>query len=162
MMGGTLNFMNRTRIHQKKIPPEKIGIRELPCDIENKDVIAYIEQNFPHVIIRSGVILTRTRIPSRENHLTPYYKGDRVIYAKHGSYPVLPKYGQINGVNCKIRHTHQEMFCTRCETDEHRTIDSEKCESFQDRPGLVIFKSDADPKSNFYDCKEKINEYGRE
>ena len=109
-MGTTLNFMNRTRIHQKKFPSEKIVICELPCDIENKDVIAYIEQNFPHVIIRSGVILTR--IPSRENNLTQYYNGDRVIYAKQGFYPVLPIYSQINGINCKIWHTHQEMFCT--------------------------------------------------
>ena len=76
-MGGTLNLMNITRIHPKKIPSEKSVIRELPCDIENNDVIAYIEQYFPHTIIRSGVILTR--IPSRENNLTQYYNGDRMI-----------------------------------------------------------------------------------
>ena len=129
-------------------------IRELPCDIENKDVIAYIEKTFPHVIIRSGVILTR--IPSRKNNLTQYYNGDRVIYAKQGFYPVLPKYGQINGINCKIWHTHQEMFCTRCETDEYRTIDSAKCETFKDRPGSIVFKSDDDPKSNFMFSKKKL------
>ena len=54
------------------------------------------------------------------------------------------------------------MFCCRCETDEHRTIDRAKCETFQDRPGSIVFKSDDDPKSNFYVCKEKINVYGRE
>ena len=158
--GRNIELHDQNPYTSEKIPSEKIVIRELPCDIENKDVIAYIEQNFPHVIIRSGVILTR--IPSRENNLTQYYNGDRVIYAKQGFYPVLPKYGQINGINCKIWHTNQEMFCTRCETDEHRTIDSSKCEIFQDRPGSIVFKSDEDPKSNFYVCKEKINVYGRE
>ena len=38
------------------------------------------------------------------------YNGDRVIYVKQGFFPVLPKYGQINGANCKIWHTNQEMF----------------------------------------------------
>ena len=48
------------------------------------------------------------------------------------------------------------MFCTRCETDEHRTIDSAKCETFQDQPKSIVFKSDDDPKSNFYVSNKKI------
>ena len=49
-----------------------------------------------------------------------------MIYAKQGFYPVLPKYGKINRINCKIWHTHQEMFCTRCETDEQSIVQNVK------------------------------------
>ena len=57
---------------------------------------------------------------------------------------------------------HRTIDCAKCETDEHRTIDCAKCETFQDPPGSIVFKSDDDPMSNLYVCKEKINVYGRE
>ena len=40
--GWNIELHEQNPYTSEKIPSEKIVIRELPCDIENKDVIAYI------------------------------------------------------------------------------------------------------------------------
>ena len=157
----TFKFNNRTielhdenPLHVPQIPSEKLIIKDLPLDLPNEDILEFLEKQHPHIIVRSNVILAR--VPSRDNNLTHFYSGDRVIYVKQGFFPVLPKQAQINGIPCKIWHKNQEIVCKRCGSDRHRGIDSKKCDAYETNPNIEGFREDEHPCSNFYRCKEKI------
>ena len=138
----------------KQTPSEKIVIRDLPIHMPNKDIMDYFDHHHPHIVIRSGVILAR--IPAPDNMLGPFFSGDRIIYAKQGFYPVLPKELSMNGESCKIWHANQEILCKRCNKKTHRTIDYEGCAAYHPNPNSVVFKHDDDPLSNFFPCKIEI------
>ena len=77
-------------------------------------------------------------------------------------YPVLPKLSVISGAHCKIWHTNQAIHCKRCNSDEHRTVDYNKCEAYDAHPSTTVFKFDEDPRSNFFLCKNKFKVFNRE
>ena len=163
----TIKFKNRkielhddNPFNSHRTPSEKIVIRDLPLDMAGDNITNYLENEFPHIIIRSDPILDR--IPSRSNNLTHFYSGDRIIYAKAGFFPVLPKQAKIDGVPCKIWHMNQDMHCKRCDSHEHRTVDTHTCEAYSETPNTDVFKHDNDPRSNFYICKNKISVFERE
>ena len=136
------------------VPSEKIVFRDLPLDFPGDDVIKHLEDNYPHIVIRSDVI--RSRIPSRDNNLTSFYNGDRIIYVKEGFFPVLPEDTSISGAPCKVWHPNQKIFCERCCDETHRTFDTNKCDSFCATPNSVVFKFNNDPLSNFYPCTVNV------
>lgn len=135
-------------------PSEKIVFKDLPMHLSGTDVIKHLEENYPHIVIRSEAILSR--IPSRNNNLSKFYNGDRIVYAKEGFFPVLPKETNISGAPCKIWHPNQNIFCERCTSDTHRTFDTQKCGSYSSDPGTVVFKHDNDPLSNYYPCTVSV------
>ena len=77
-------------------------------------------------------------------------------------YPVLPKLSVISGAHCKIWHTNPAIHCKRCNSDEHRTVDLNKCEAYDAHPSTAVFKFDEDPRSNFFLCKNKSKVFNRE
>ena len=139
---------------------EKIIIKDLPPHIPSDDIIEFLEQKHPHILTRSGAILAR--IPSRTNTLTEYYSGDRVVYAKEGFFPVLPINGIIKGMPCKFWHANQNIICKICGSDDHRTVDTDKCKSYVSEPSSSVFISDTDPRSNFFVLENKLTVFDRE
>ena len=121
---------------------------DLPLNLSDDHVIKYLEESFPHVIMRTDAIMTR--LPSRDKNLTQYFTGDRLVYVKGWFHPVLPETGTISGIRCKLWYTNQAIQCKRCNSDEHRTVDTNKCEAFQPVPNTAVFKSGEDPLSNLY------------
>ena len=130
------------------------SIFNLPIHIPNEVIMNFFEHNYPHVVTRSNVIMAR--IPAPGNTLSPYFSGDRIIYAKEGFWPVLPKLLRIDGEPCKLWHKNQEIHCKRCESHEHRTIDYDNCPLYVQNPDSYVFKSNDDPLSNFYSCKLSV------
>ena len=85
----SIKFNNRTiELHDKNpllsppVPSEKIVFKDLPLDMPNEEILKFLETEHPHIIIRSNVILAR--VPSRDNNLTQFLSGDRVVYVKQG------------------------------------------------------------------------------
>ena len=68
-------------------------------------------------------------------------------------YPVLPKLSVISGAHCTIWHTNQAIHCKRCNSDEYRTVDFNKCEAYDAHPSTTVFKFDEDPRPNILLCK---------
>ena len=67
-----------------------------------------------------------TRLPSPANNRTQYFTGDRFVYVKEGFHPVLSMTGVTSSILCKICHTNQVMQCKRCNSNDHRTVDTHK------------------------------------
>ena len=163
----SIKFNNRTiELHDKNpllsppVPSEKIVFKDLPLDMPNEEILNFLEKEHPHILIRSNVIFAR--VPSRDNNLTQFLSGDRVVYVKQGFFPVLPKNAQINSEPCKIWHKNQEIICKRCGSDRHRGIDNDKCEAYDENPNIEGFRDDNHPCSNFYVCQSKITVFGKQ
>ena len=146
--------------HSPQTPSEKIILKDLPLDMSNDDILDFFEKNYPHIIVRSNVIMSR--VPSRSNNLTHFYSGDRMIYARQGFLPALPKQVQIQGEPCKIWHKYQQMLCTRCGSAEHRDIDFVKCDSYEKKTNSDTFRDDTHPCSNFYQSATKLSVFDQE
>ena len=75
---------------------------------------------------------------------------------------MLPKNGIIKGMLCKFWHANQNIICKRCGSDDHRTVDTDKCKSYVSEPSSSVFISDTDPRSIFFVVENKLTVFDRE
>ena len=70
-----------------------------------------------------------------------------MVDAKEGFSPVLPKNEIIKDMPCKFWHANQNIICKKCGSDDHRTVDTDKCKSYVSEPSSLVLIADSDPRS---------------
>ena len=126
---------------------EKIYIRNLPLDVENK----YIEQ----YLVQYGVALksdAKDSFARREDGtLTSFKTGERFIYAQHPVYPVLPQRTKIAGFPVTLFHQSQKNSCKACMNLGHKKGDA-CCPANIDEGRIEPFRSYRNKLSNMSPC----------
>ena len=88
---------------------------------------------------KTGIIAGRLR--DKNNKLTQYLSGDRIVYVKGNFSPVLHTFANINNNKCKIWHQSQQMACQRCRRLGHHTSETDKCDAYIEDPEIITIRS---------------------
>ena len=123
-------------------------IKDLPATIPHDRIMTFL-LGFPHIKIKSKLILAKERIGGEE--ISPFINGDRLIYIKMFP-PLLPKETVICGHPCRIWHKSQKKYCKRCASHGRRTSDIGMCGSYDPDSVVVAFRANNNPLSNYYMC----------
>ena len=73
--------------------------------------------------------------------------------------PPLPKETVIGGHPYRIWHKSQKNYCKRCASHGHRTSDIGMCGSYDPDIGVVAFRANNNPLSNYYMCTITVGEW---
>ena len=136
------------------VETERILFRNLPMKTPNSAIREFLMTQ-KQVHLTSDIFYDK--IKDQYNIPTQYYNGDRYIFAVDNIKPPLPESAVIGGVQCKIWHRSQSVFCQRCKMRDHNTSDVDKCSSYIEHQNVVAFKSPAHPFSNFHRCGIKLD-----
>ena len=91
--------------------------------------------------------------------ITPFINGDRLIYIKPDVSPPLPKETVIGGHPCLIWHKSQKKLCKRCTSHGHHTSDIGMCGSYDPDCGVIAFRANNNPLSNYYMCTITVGKW---
>ena len=136
------------------VETERILFRNLPMKTPNSAIREFLMTQ-KQVHLTSDIFYDT--IKDQYNIPTQYYNGDRYIFAVDNIKPPLPESAVIGGVQCKIWHRSQSVFCQRRKMRDHNTSDVDKCSSYIEYQDIVAFKSPAHPFSNFHRCGIKLD-----
>ena len=74
-------------------------------------------------------------------------------------FPPLPKETVIGGHPCRIWHKSQKNYCKRCASHGHRTSDIGMRGSYDPDSGVVAFRTNNNPLSNYYMCTITVGKW---
>jgi len=126
---------------------EKIFIRSLPLDIDNKYIEEYLTQN--GVDMRSDVKYSYAR--KGDGSFSTFKTGERFVYAKHPVFPVLPQRTKLEGHPVTFFHQSQRDSCKSCLDLGHKSGDA-CCPAAVDEEKVEPFRSYQNKLSNMSPC----------
>ena len=139
----------------KTVPNEKIVFRDVPFDLKDENILQFLN-NKEGLTVKTGVIAGRLR--DKNNNLTQYLSGDRIVYVKGNFFPVLPTFANIDNNKCKVWHQSQKIACQRCHCLGHLTSETEKCAAFVEDPDVITIRSPQSVLCNYYPSPLKVFE----
>ena len=105
-------------------------------------------------MVKTGIIAGRLR--DKNNKLTQYLSGDRIVYVKGNFSPVLHTFANINNNKCKIWHQSQQMACQRCRRLGHHTSETDNCDAYIEDPEVITIRSPQYVLCNYYPSPLKV------
>ena len=109
-------------------------------------------------MVKTGVIAGRLR--DKNNKLTQYLLGDRIVYVKGNFSPVLHTFANINNNKCQISHQSQQMACQLCRRLGHHTSETDKCDAYIEDPEIITIRSPQYVLCNY--CPSPLKVFGTE
>ena len=152
----SIELFDEYPIIQTKFPSEKVMFRNLPFDVDDRDLLDYLYSQ-PDIQIKTRNVI-HARIRNQNRELTSYYSGDRFVYVRGGMKRALPPIADIGHYQCKITHTTQETACSRCRYTGHNSNDTAACDAYREDNNVHTIRSPQNPLCNFYPCNITIND----
>ena len=159
MKNVSITIYNRTiEIHDtypthKPAPNETIIFKDIPYDASDEEILKFLKQQ-PGIVMKSGVI--KGRIRDKENRLTRFFSGDRLVYVKGRFTPALHTTAILGTHKCRIWHKSQAEACQRCRHTGHSTHNTDKCDAYIDDDDVTVIRSSKFPLCNYYPCAMRI------
>ena len=122
-------------------------------DLKDECILQYLN-NQEGMTVKTGVIAGRLR--DKNNNLTQYLSGDRIVYVKGNFSPVLHTVATINNNKCKIWHQSQKLACQRCRCLGHHTSEMDKCDAYVEDPDVITIRSPQYVLCNYYPSHLKV------
>ena len=124
---------------------DKLTVKHLPLSVSNEEIKHMLEEN--GVSLRSSIRYGMIR--DSDGHLTSYKSGDRFVYVKPFSPPLLRKQ-QIGFLSCTVIHHGKDVPCTICGEAGHK-VGEEGCKAAPTKE-IVSFRGFRHPLSNHFPC----------
>lgn len=136
---------------------EKIIIRDVPFTVSDTEILHYMHNQYPQVVMTSTIQLSKIR--DNYDTLTDIYNGDRFFHAQADFTPALPKTCYLGDRKIKFWHRGQKNSCIRCSETGHVSSDINNCSAYidptsEEQKKLSIFQSASNPLSNFWEDGE--------
>ena len=148
--------ISNTIINDNSKLSKRVLIKDLPATMPRNRIMTVL-LGFPHIKIKSKLIFAKARIGGEE--ISPFINGDRLIYIKPDVSSPLPKKTVIGGHPCRIWHKSQKNYCKTCASHGHHTSDIGMCGSYDPDSGVVAFRANNNPLSNYYMCTITVGKW---
>lgn len=133
---------------QEYMPTEKIIFKDLPMDVENSELVLYLERKQVHVTSQ----IKYCNVMQPDGTWSDFYNGDRYVYARSPVFPVLPKSDFLGENKFRIVHKSQQNCCKSCRQLGHKWGDS-VCPAVLDQENAnIAFRGYRNPLSNMWPC----------
>ena len=139
----------------KQYRMKKIAFRDVPFDLKD-DCILQFQNNQEGMTVKTGVIAGRLR--DKNNNLTQYLSGGRIVYVKGNFSPVLYTFDTINNNKWKIGHQSQKLAYQRCRCLGHHTSETDRCDAYVEDPDVITIRSPQYVLCNYYPSHLKVFE----
>lgn len=132
-------------------PVEKILIKDIPLNIDNKVIEEYLKSQ-EGLVLKSDVKYGKAKDSS--GNWSNYKNGDRFVYALAPILPALGRYGTLDGIPFRVFHESQEDICKSCNMPGHK-VGEVDCPALNTEGNVIGFRSFMNVLSNDYPCSMK-------